>query len=101
MTAIEVFRGNWSVPIGATFTQTVFEDERYRISYVVGTQAGMRGEWSLGNAFMARLDLRGPIPHGRISLDWYPVDGVSLSLGLDLVRMQVHAEWMYEDESPF
>jgi hypothetical protein len=95
--AVEVFRGNWSVPIGITLRQAVFQDECYRIAYVVGTQAGICGECYLGWGFGARLDLRAPVPHARISLDWYPFEGVSLSLGLDLVRMRLHSEWLWED----
>jgi hypothetical protein len=99
--AVEIVRGTWSVPLGITFGQVVFADEWRRISYVVGTQAGVCAEAYLGRGYVGRLDLRAPVPHARISLDWFPFDGASLSLGLDLVRMRLHAEWMFEDDSPF
>jgi hypothetical protein len=99
--AVEVFRGNWSVPVGVALRQAVFLDECLRISYVVGTQAGICCEGYLGRGFAARLDLRATVPHARISLDWFPCEGVSLSVGLDLLRMRTHAEWLLDDESPF
>jgi hypothetical protein len=83
--------GTRGVP-GVVHSRSVHETERFRRLLVVGARTGLDREWYLGHGLCAGLDLgvTGPEAPGlpfqsRLRLTWFPWEGVSLTVGYDLL----------------
>jgi hypothetical protein len=70
--------------------RTRAETELYRQCLVLGTHSGVEHEWYLGSGVSAGVDGGVSVvrPHGlpfyvRMRLTWYPIEGLSLTLGFD------------------
>jgi hypothetical protein len=76
-----------------TYQWPIWESECVRYSAAVGTEAGACGEWYLGHGLAARLEFLGPRPRFCAAVEWYPLEGVRLRWGLDLLRWQCYCSW--------
>jgi hypothetical protein len=68
---------------GISFRKPIHETENYRGSIVAGTGLGVCNWWYLGNRFAARLDLGYSFSPIRVSLDWYAIEDIQFSTGID------------------
>jgi hypothetical protein len=73
-------------------THNLHETECFRAAVVSGTHGGGIIECYLGQGFAVRLDL-GTVPCPRLVLIHYPIEGVQLGIGFDLLRLTPCHEW--------
>jgi hypothetical protein len=68
-----------------TLSMPLWETECYRHALVVGRMLGMVSEAYLGHGLATRLEVNVIGPTSRIGMEWYLTEGVSLSVGIDLL----------------
>jgi hypothetical protein len=86
--------GTWPYQFGLTYSHLVYQSGCFRSSLFTGARVGMTCEYYLGDGLSARLDLGAPFL-ARASLDWYPVRGIHLSMGYDLLLGRLQGGWMF------
>ena len=75
---------------------SVFEQNWICQHAMIGPSIGLNTQWYFGRGFAFTLALGFPELQSAISIDWYPFEGIGLSLGLDLLRRQVRLDWELE-----
>lgn len=83
--------GHCAGTVGLSYRKPIYETESLRTSVVLGTTCGVYNEWYLGRGFAARLNLECslfPFRAGllHMALNWFPVEAISLSVGVDPLR---------------
>jgi hypothetical protein len=76
-----------------SYRRTFHETECFRASAVAGTRGGWITEYYLGSGFAALLDVGRVTRSPRIMLVHYPIEGVNLSVGFDLLGFKPCYEW--------
>jgi hypothetical protein len=86
--------GIWPHQLGVTYSRLVYQSDCFRSSLFGGTSVGVTCEYWLGHGLSARVDLGAPFL-ARSTLDWYPVRGIHLSMGYDLMLGRLQGGWIF------
>jgi hypothetical protein len=89
------FKGRPQIQQGR-YILSVLEEDWICQHAMIGPAIGLNTQWYFGHGFASTLALGFPELQTAISIDWYPFEGIGLSLGLDLLRRQVRLDWELE-----
>jgi hypothetical protein len=97
-----VLEAHWAAGSGLpelTDRWSLWESETDRYSLVTGSRLGVCGEYYLGHGFAVAFDLGAALRRSGSPLwadariEWYPVEGIQVSLGWDLTRGRWECGW--------
>ncbi|HEY7423102.1 MAG TPA: hypothetical protein VH682_02560 [Gemmataceae bacterium] len=80
---------------GLTYRKPTYETDNTRCSVVCGTRNGLVHECYLGHGFAARLDIASSPCLLQLDVDWYPLEGIALSVGFDPLRGRWSWAWKF------
>jgi len=82
---------------GGKYRLPIFENDYVNHVALIGPSLGHVSQWYLGNGFAYSLTLGFPELESTIGIDWYPIEGFTLSLSLDPLRRRIQLDWELVD----
>ncbi len=90
---------------GTTYCMPVFENTNFlncwHLYAHLGTTTGLSGDWYLGRGVQCQLKLALPVLESRIGIDWYPIEGLTIGVGLNPLNRQLQLGWHLIDREAF
>lgn len=92
---------NGSQFVGGNYYHPFFEDDCIIHTLIAGPSPGMMSQWYLGHGVASTFTVRFPNLESSIGIEWYPIEGLDISLRFDLLAQQVKFGWEIETPEDF